>query len=506
MVPALLFGGLLSLKGPQKVFSIFGLAALALPLYTPDWMVNFRFVYPFLPFQTALLVLAADQLWSWITRKSTTPLWLRFTALALAVWFGFGVARFAWANLRLAERQLACGYTVPLAETRCLDGKMYWTMDEVDQKYRELKGFADQLGLVDPIFMIPDIGATSYVQKLRILDLAGLADYQLARLREGSLLKQYIFQEQLPDFIHTHGAWTRRTDLTAFSAFRENYLPVEMGQDASGITQGTFVRKDLLVIPLTNFISDSTLCVLASSLLLVSPEKDAKQGIHPSGVDSYWLAKQPQQQDWYLQALLLNPSGEQISEQIEELGYGWRPTSQWQPSELFRQHLRLPENLPAGDFSFELSVIDQAGNPAGADVCRVQFSLPASNIDQAPVLAALQDRPLDPNPADQTEIISQLEVLLAQAQAAWNNNALQDLLEVVKLAADLRHSGLNDTAVQNQPAWQEFGRALHRAASQAAAQNDWQQAYLLYRAAALANPNDAWAQHGLVEARQNYLN
>jgi hypothetical protein len=47
---------------------------------------------------------------------------------------------------------------------------------------------------------------------------------------------------------------------------------------------------------------------------------------------------------------------------------------------------------------------------------------------------------------------------------------------------------------------------LRRAASQAAAQNDWQQAYQLYRAAALANPNDAWAQHGLVEARQNYLN
>jgi len=177
MIPVLIFGGLVSLRGQQRIFLIFALAALALPLYTSDWMVNYRFVYPFLPFEIALLVLAADQLWTWIFAPHNRALWLRIAAVALAVWFGFVVARFAWANLRLTERQLACGYSTPMAETSCLSGKMYWSMSEVDQKYAELQAYAKQVGLADPLYMIPDIGATSYLRNLRILDMAGLGDY-----------------------------------------------------------------------------------------------------------------------------------------------------------------------------------------------------------------------------------------------------------------------------------------------------------------------------------------
>ncbi len=278
ILPALLFGGLVSLKGPQRVMPIFALAALALPLYTFDWMVNYRFLYPFLPFAVALLVLAADQLWNWLNNfwyigriqrpTSSTQLLSMIAAVVLVLWFGFSVARFAWVNLRLTQRQLACGYA-PMAETRCLDGKMYWTMDEVDQKYSELQSFADQIGLDNPLYLIPDIGATSYLQNKRILDLAGLGDYQLARIREGALLKQYVFEEQRPDFIMTHGVWTRRTDLTTFNAFNENYLPVEQGQDENGLVHGTFVRRDLLISPASDPLATYE-CELAPGLYLVS--------------------------------------------------------------------------------------------------------------------------------------------------------------------------------------------------------------------------------------------
>ncbi len=482
LIPALIFGGLVSLKGPQRVFSLFALASLVLPLYTFDWMVNYRFIYPFLPFEAALLVLAADQLWSWIFAVESAspstegneilsgrahPLWLRVGSVILAIWFGFGVARFAWANLRLTQRQLACGYA-PMAETACLSGKMYWSIGEVDQKYSALQKYAAQIGLSDPLYMIPDIGATSYLQNKRILDLAGLADYQIARIRDGSLLKQYIFQEQRPDFVMTYGIWTRRTDLTNFNAFQESYLPIEQGTDSTGLMHGIFVRKDLLLSPALSPL-DSYLCELAPGLFLVSAS---------TSIDTFWLASQPQPQDWNIKITLRELDDTLIHEQIEPLGYGWYPTSQWQPDELFRQSIRLPEDLPAGDYHISLQIVGNSGVSPDEDKHR-RCDIPVSTHDKD---------------ADQDLGAGQLQNLLNTAQAAWDADDLDGLFSSLKAK--------NFEIGRDRQEWHVFGRELRRAASDAAKQKNWQRAYQLYWAAALANPDDAWAQHGLELARQ----
>jgi hypothetical protein len=533
MIPALLFGALVSLKGSQRVIPIFALATLALPLYTFDWMVNYRFLYPFLPFAVALLILAADELWGWIFLRETTatpeqiashkPLAMtiyRIVALVLMIWFGISVARFAWVNLRLTERQLACGYA-PMAETRCLDGKMYWSMGEVDQKYAELQNFAEQIGLTDPLYMIPDIGATSYLQNKRILDLAGLGDYQLARIREGSLLKQYVFQEQRPDFIMTHGVWTRRTDLTTFSAFRENYLPIEQGQDENGLVHGTFVRKDLLVSPAPTSLN-TYLCEPAPGIFLVSlpasnsaleastgqvPTPDptntgsealAGQEIIP-GLDSFWLASQSQTDNWNIEFTIYDQAGAQIYSGSEPLGYGWYPTSRWQSNEWFRQFIRLPEHLPAGDYNISLRLSGNSGASSDQDEghpCNIVFTFPKNADDQ--------DLPAD-----------QPQNLLVKSQSAWNAGDLDGLLMSLKDKNALQQTMVRQQSenwavtgrdrVQNHQDWLAFGRTLRQAAGQAAEQKDWKRAYQLYLAAALANPDDAWAQRGLEQARRDYM-
>jgi hypothetical protein len=48
-------------------------------------MVNYRFVYPFIPFATALIILAADQLWHWFLGKKESPVLLRAAALVVGI-------------------------------------------------------------------------------------------------------------------------------------------------------------------------------------------------------------------------------------------------------------------------------------------------------------------------------------------------------------------------------------------------------------------------------------
>jgi hypothetical protein len=509
IIPALLFGGLVSLKGPQRIFPISALASLVLPLYTFDWMLNYRFLYPFVPFAVALLLLAADQLWTWLSGtfnvESSRLNVKRLTfvaALVLTVWFGLAVARFAWANLRLTERQLACGYT-PMAETRCLDGKMYWSMGEVNQKYSELQSYAAKIGLIDPLYMIPDIGATSYLQNKRILDLAGLADYQLARIREGSLLKQYIFQEQRPDFIMTYGVWTRRTDLTTFNAFRENYLPIEQGTDANGLTHGTFVRKDLIVQ--SEGVTASTempdLIKMAPGLSLSHIQ--TAHGEYPGqelAFNLIWLVDSPQVFDWNQHVRLVNQAGEVVYESIDPLGYGWYPTSHWQTGEEIRQHLAIPSNVPEGDYTMEitLSVDPNQDNPVEDKPVPVPtFNFPVSinsvddNQDQQ---AGLQSNWMSTSTSENGQLSD-----LAAAQTSWQAREIEAMLLAIRQAADVRGRA------QAIPEWRKFSKELLTAADLARQEARWSEAYPLYLGAVLSDPDNVWAQHGLEQARRKFI-
>ncbi len=512
ILPALLLGGLASLRGPQRIFPLFALAALALPLYTPDWMLNFRFVFPFIPFEVALLALAADQILAWLenirpllhrlrinqqdippTAISLQPLKrgevsLAFLAAGLAIWFGISAARFAWANLRQTQRQLVCGYQ-PLAETRCLDGRMYWTIGEVNQQYAELSKFAAQLGLQDPLYMIPDIGATSYVQNKRILDLAGLGDYQIARIREEALLKMYIFEEQRPDFILTHGAWTRRSNLTAYQAFWENYLPVELGSQAAKAqagnsaqpVDGTFVRRDRVIVPLSQVLQgeDTPLAELAPGFTLAAVHNQA------TSMDLFWQMDPLAEQVGYQSARLEKKGGEVIFEIIDPIGYGWLTSSAWSDGEVIRQHLSLPVELPPGEYVLLIRLVNDQGQAINDRVYQYIFTqADGDNLTGQPEHNAVE---------------SELARLLIDAQAALEAGDNARVLETVRTAADTRLR----TPVN--PAWRQFSRTLQSAGMRAKLSSDWGQAYPLYQAAALADPNNAWAQHDLENARRTML-
>lgn len=588
-LPMLLFGGLVSMRGPQRVFPLFALAALVLPLYTPDWMLNYRFVYPFVPLSVALLVLAADQLWAWmwagvakifVANGARDPALhaqadaqkpshakgylLLGVGLLTAILFAYGVARFAWANLRLTQVQLECGYA-PMAETRCLNGRMYWTLGEVEAKYTEIANFAAQLGLDDPLYMIPDIGATSYVKDFRILDLAGLADFHLARIRQGTVLKQFLFEEQRPELIQTSGVWTRRTDLTTFQDFRQAYLPIEQGQDAEGVIHGTFVRKDLIIDALSTETSTGGIqgTELAPGIKLV--KTDIQPVANPGQTiefDTFWVVEQELSQnapgessasqngDWVLWARLVDENGEMILEDQRQLGYGWYPISSWIPGEVFRQHSKVVLDVPEGQYTMAISLLPVEHTP-GKVPDELGLSFQHQLIISESAAQALEDQlnrrlnqeiavgntlaaretlqqlaNISPGGADQQVDNSQAKMLimaglLEQARLDYQQGEFELMMEVIRQAAKI------NLRAQPNAEWRKFSQELQAAAEEraygtasksefqgnSAAVNDdrlkeetsLKEAYLLSLAASLADPSNTWAQRSLEKLRRLYL-
>jgi hypothetical protein len=117
---------------------------------------------------------------------------------------------------------------------------------------------AATLGAPESTVLIPDIGGTLYYSKLRIIDLAGLADPTIARTlgKDQAAFYDYIFDEVKPTFIHTHEYWVISAYLDGDPRFREDYLPIDEAIDLwvlqntkLELYSGTYVRKDAVGNP-----------------------------------------------------------------------------------------------------------------------------------------------------------------------------------------------------------------------------------------------------------------
>lgn len=522
LVPFIVFGGAVALLNDLRVLVFFALASLILPLYTHDWMVNYRFVYPFIPFATALIILAADQLWHWFLGKKESPVLLRAAALVVGILFAFVLARSTWANIRLAELQLECGYQKPWAEARCIGDKNYWTMAEVGTMYANLNTYAELIGIQDPLYLIPDIGATSYELNYRILDLAGLADIHLARADETSIVKQYLFEEQLPDFIRTHSVWTRRTDLTALSAIWENYIPIEVREDKHGRTHGTFVRKNLIVTDALTGEAHSTELAPGIFLSEVKTPTVSRPG-YKIPITMYWYASESQTHAWQQRVELKNQAGITIFERTDPLGYGWYPATDWQTDELVRQYITLPPDIPDGEYILEMSLIYEEENTIDSPTVKYSLNIDedaskeqalellqkAENLadqgDYVSALIQLEDaRTIYPDSSEMDSLLAQYRrgaslQLLIEAQTYIKSGDIEKTLVTIQAANDLRGRQ------QALPEWIAFGKALKKAGDAANTQQDPQRSYQLYLAATLADPTAPWSTRGLEQTRRDFL-
>jgi hypothetical protein len=220
-------------------------AAAVYLLMPRDWMGEFRFATPFFVFLPWWMAgLAAD---------AGATLTLRPAARLAAAAAGIVIAA-QFAVIAAARSTVFRDTpTLPLA---------------VVQEFGA-EGF-DRLAAVLPdrraSLLTPDLGGVLLDSELRIYDLAGLCDREIARAlaAPGDLprLHEYVFGQIRPTFIHTHGAFTRASRLHEDPRFARDYVAIHESHDAPAAWRtmwpggavlppwsGDYVRRDALTTP-----------------------------------------------------------------------------------------------------------------------------------------------------------------------------------------------------------------------------------------------------------------
>jgi hypothetical protein len=106
----------------------------------------------------------------------------------------------------------------------------------VDRYGRTFNLYADQLGIAAGSLLLPDIGGVLLTTRLRVVDLAGLTEPRIARLRnerDWAGLRAYVLDDVRPTFVHLHRPWD--PGLADDRRFRRDYVE---------IVSGDFVRRD----------------------------------------------------------------------------------------------------------------------------------------------------------------------------------------------------------------------------------------------------------------------
>jgi hypothetical protein len=182
-------------------------AGAAYVLLPPDWMGEYRFATAFFVFLYWSLGDALAELWQVLTAAGSRARWLApLTAILLLA-----------EGTRLAARRstdMAVQPVVPFARVAAFT-----------QAYDRL---ADLLDAGPHSFLGPDLGGTLFYGKLRVFDLAGLCDREVARtlMNDTPAFHEYVFERARPTFIHFHGSWGIAAALHSDPRFARDYLPL----------------------------------------------------------------------------------------------------------------------------------------------------------------------------------------------------------------------------------------------------------------------------------------
>ncbi len=96
-----------------------------------------------------------------------------------------------------------------------------------------------------------DQGAHLYWSDFEMLDTAGLIDVPFGHHKfERAFLREYLFEEKQPHFIHIHGGWAGSSGIPRFAEFRTRYVEIP-GYVANRreFHIGNYVRRNLLFGP-----------------------------------------------------------------------------------------------------------------------------------------------------------------------------------------------------------------------------------------------------------------
>ena len=188
-----------------------------------DWMSEYRFVAPIVPLLTVLAGFGWVALWRMAAGTDLQRLTLGIAVIT--VWIVIGIQ--ARRLVRFERRPTT-------------------SMEMAANVGSYFKGLAVRAGVDDPLLLHHDAGGTTFVARIRLLDLGGLCDRVIAReWRNRSELKRYIFDQKKPTFIFSGPGFAQKTRIHEFEEFDRDYvaLPKVEAPDLAGYL--CHVRRDV---------------------------------------------------------------------------------------------------------------------------------------------------------------------------------------------------------------------------------------------------------------------
>lgn len=234
VVPLLIVGLVRTARGRNFAVAAMGLAAVALPLSEVDWMPEYRFFAPAIPFVFLLAAAGGEAVSSWMAphlARWSLP-WTRIAGAGV-------VLLLLTTNARLALGEWSSSWRGQVTRAAVADFA------------NRLRDSMHALGVHDPLVMVPDVGGAVYDDDLRVLDSAGIIDEQVALdVRNHLGLQAYAFAERKPDAIATSPAFSYLWQFDGPTLLRGGYVPLDgVARPPRALARGIFVRRDLLIAP-----------------------------------------------------------------------------------------------------------------------------------------------------------------------------------------------------------------------------------------------------------------
>jgi hypothetical protein len=229
LVGLLLIGAALARASAQRAALIgllvpLGLAVAAFGVLEADWMGEFRFASPVWALGALAGVAAGAIVLPTLAVRGRA-------AVALAVTAAVGTSGALFVD---AAQQFRAAPTVPVCSVAQNMGHTF-------------NGYAVILGMRNGALATPDVGGAALVSRLRIIDIAGLIDPEVAaRAGAGDAagVRDVIFRQR-PEFIEIHHGWATGTGLVFDPRLAAGWVKV---RDESP-TDGIWVRSDLVASP-----------------------------------------------------------------------------------------------------------------------------------------------------------------------------------------------------------------------------------------------------------------
>ncbi|MEO0604947.1 MAG: hypothetical protein AAF211_26180, partial [Myxococcota bacterium] len=123
----------------------------------------------------------------------------------------------------------------------------------VKQRVKYVNGVRDRLHVDGERWLDLDVdqGAHLFWSDFEMLDIAGLIDMPMGHHKfEKPFLREYLFEEKRPHFIHCHGGWAGSSGIPRFAEFKKGYVEIP-GYIANKreFHIGNHLRRDLLFGP-----------------------------------------------------------------------------------------------------------------------------------------------------------------------------------------------------------------------------------------------------------------